>query len=151
ISPLLAQFLTLVRDQTNDWANQLISQLVSKVGEEVPETWAVTIDQQAAPAVTALMNQHIAITLQTLSRQPTDREQALDIVPLMLVRNQQPMLVPALDTPLMMGDQILFCGRPEAKTAVTNLLEHDKTLTYIVDGSETPNSLVFRWLMAKKV
>ncbi len=151
ISPLLAQFLTLVRDQTNDWANQLISQLVSKVGEEVPETWAVTIDQQTAPAVTALMHQHIAITLKTLSRQPTDREQALDIVPLMLVRNQQPMLVPALDTPLMMGDQILFCGRPEAKTAVTTLLEHDKTLTYIVDGSETPNSLVFRWLMAKKV
>lgn len=146
ISPLLAQFLTLVRDQTNDWANQLISQLVSKVGEEVPETWAVTIDQQTAPAVTALMHQHLAITLQMLSWQPTDREQALDIVPLMLVRNQQPILVPAIDTPLMMGDQILFCGRPEAKIAVTTLLEHDKTLAYIVDGTEVPNSLVWRWL-----
>ncbi len=150
ISPLLAQFLTLVRDQNNDWANQLISNLVSKVGEEVPATWAVTINQKIAPATTKLINQNIAITLQTLSKHPADRDQDLDVVPLMLVRNFKPTLLPAMNTPLDIGDQILFCGRPEAKASVATLLEHEKTLTYIVNGTETPNSLVFRWLLAKK-
>ncbi|MDP3086855.1 MAG: NAD-binding protein [Methylotenera sp.] len=151
ISPLLAQFLNLVRNQSNDWANQLISQLVSKVGEEVPETWAVSINKEMAPAATELINQNVNITLQTLSLHPTDREQTLDVVPLMLLRNNQTTLVPALDTALMLDDQILFCGRPETKAHVATLLEHGKTLRYIVDGKETPNSLVFRWLLAKKL
>lgn len=51
ISPLLAQFLALARNQSNEWANQLISKLVSKVGELVPETWAVEINPTKAPAV----------------------------------------------------------------------------------------------------
>lgn len=151
ISPLLAQFLNLARNQNNEWANQLISQLVSKVGEEVPETWAVTINKQMAPAATELINQNVNITLQTLSLHPTDREQALDAVALMLVRNNQAILVPALNTALMVDDQILFCGRPETKAHVATLLEHGKTLCYIVDGKETPNSLVFRWLLSKKL
>jgi Trk K+ transport system NAD-binding subunit len=150
ISPLLAQFLALARHQSNEWANQVISQLVAKVGEEVPATWAVTINQKIAPAVTQLINQNIAITLKMLTKHPTDRDHDLNVTPLMLVRNTKPTLLPAIDTPLMIGDQILFCGRPETKASVATLLEHEKTLTYIADGTETPNSLVFRWLLAKK-
>lgn len=150
ISPLLAQFLAIVRHQSNEWANQLISQLVSKVGEEVPATWAVTINQKIAPAVTQLINQNITITLQMLTKHPSDRGQDLDVTPLMLVRNGHATLSPAIEMPLMIGDQILFCGRPETKASVATLLAHEKTLTYIVNGTETPNSLVFRWLLAKK-
>ncbi len=51
ISPLLAQFLSLTRNQTNAWANQLIAHLVGIIGEQVPETWSVTIDYQSVPEV----------------------------------------------------------------------------------------------------
>ncbi|PKO51045.1 MAG: potassium transporter TrkA, partial [Betaproteobacteria bacterium HGW-Betaproteobacteria-20] len=133
ISPLLAQFLALARNQSNAWANQLISKLVSTVGELVPETWSVSINQQDAPAVAELLSKNIAITLENLTQNPTNREEQQDLVPLMLLRNNQPTLVPDLSTKLAIGDCILFCGRPDAKSTLPILLDHVKTLTYIVD------------------
>ncbi|MDZ4142048.1 MAG: NAD-binding protein [Methylotenera sp.] len=149
ISPLLAQFLALARNQSNAWANQLISKLVSTVGELVPETWSVSINQQDAPAVAELLSKNIAITLENLTQNPTNREEQQDLVPLMLLRNNQPTLVPDLSTKLAIGDCILFCGRPDAKSTLPILLDHVKTLTYIVDGVEVPDSLVWRWIKTK--
>ncbi len=149
ISPLLAQFLALARNQSNAWANQLISKLVSTVGELVPETWSVSINQQDAPAVAELLSKNIAITLENLTQNPTNREDQQDLVPLMLLRNNQPTLVPDLSTKLAIGDCILFCGRPDAKSTLPILLDHVKTLTYIVDGVEVPDSLVWRWIKTK--
>lgn len=57
ITPLLAQFLALVRNQSNQWANKLISSLVEVVGEAVPQTWAVTIDYKNAPATDGVNQQ----------------------------------------------------------------------------------------------
>lgn len=149
ISPLLAQFLVLSRNQSNEWANQLISKLVSKVGELVPETWGVEINAQKAPAVTELLNKGIDVTLYHLTQNPADREQQMDLVPLMLVRNNMPILVPDITTRLALGDCILFCGRPYAKSTLPILLDHVKTLKYIVDGIEIPDSLVWQWLQSK--
>jgi len=149
ISPLLAQFLALSRSQSNEWSNRLISKLVSKVGELVPETWAVEINTQKAPAVAELLDAGIAVSLLNLTQDPANREQQMDLVPLMLVRNNVPMLVPDINTHLAIGDSILFCGRPDAKSTLSTLLNHVKTLTYIVDGIEIPDSLVWRWLQSK--
>lgn len=155
ISPLLAQFLELVRNQTNTWANQLISQLVLVVGESVPETWAVTINQKNAPAVTELLNNGTSVSLENLTQDPLNREQRLSLVPLMLSRNNQPLLVPDTSTKLMAGDCILFCGRPSAKSALPTLLNNTKILTYMIDGVEIPNSIVWMWFKniktAKKI
>ena len=85
------------------------------------------------------------MTLENLTQDPLDREQKLDIVPLMLSRNQQPTLAPELSTPLDIGDRILFCGRPLAKSALPTLLNNTKILTYMIDGVELPDSLVWRW------
>jgi Trk K+ transport system NAD-binding subunit len=146
ISPLLAQFLTLVRNQSNAWANELIGKLVSVVGETVPETWAVQIDDKHAPAVSELLKQGTIITLEQLTKDPANREQHLDIVPLMFSRENETTLVPATSTELMQGDRILFCGRPAAKHALPTLLNNTKILTYMVDGVEVPDSLFWRWL-----
>ncbi len=147
ISPLLAQFLTLARSQTNAWANKLISQLVTVVGEAVPETWAVTIDSKNAPAIIELLSKDMSVTLHNLTQDPVNRENPLDLVPLLLLRDNIPTLVPPTSTALVAGDRVLFCGTPSAKSALPSLLDNTKTLTYIVDGIELPNSLIWHWLM----
>jgi voltage-gated potassium channel len=145
ISPLLAQFLTLIRNQTNEWSNKLISQLVEKVGENVPETWALTLDKNEAPAVYELLQKGLTVTLENLTQDPANRDGFLDIVPLMLSRNNEQMLIPELATTLLAGDRILFCGRPEAKSALPLLLNNAKTLTYMIDGIQIPDSAIWRW------
>ena len=145
ISPLLAQFLTLIRNQPNEWSNKLISQLVEKVGENVPETWALTIDKHHAPAVDELLQKGLSVTLENLTQDPANRVDFLDIVPLMLSRNNEQTLIPTLSTKLLAGDQILFCGRPEAKSVLPLLLNNAKTLTYMIDGIQIPDSAIWRW------
>lgn len=146
IAPLLAQFLTLVRNQSNTWANQLISELVSVVGETVPERWAVTVNSENTPAITELLSKGISVSLYNLTQDPADRNNRLDLVPLLLSRENIPMLVPPASTALHIGDRILFCGKPDARSALAILLNNTKSLTYIVDGIEIPDSIVWRWL-----
>jgi voltage-gated potassium channel len=62
IAPLLAQFLTMVRTQSNSWANQLISELVAVVGETVPERWAININQSTTPAIMELLKNGISVS-----------------------------------------------------------------------------------------
>ncbi|PPD56648.1 MAG: potassium transporter TrkA, partial [Methylotenera sp.] len=147
ISPLLAQFLVLVRNQDNSWANTLISQLVSVVGETVPETWV--IDVQQAPAVIELLNAETKVLLQNLMLDPADRDKQLDLVPLLLLRDSQQILVPDTSMLLQKNDRILFCGTTEAKFIQPLLLNNIKILTYVVDGIEVPESLVWRFFKKK--
>lgn len=149
ISPLLAQFLSLTRNQTNAWANQLIGHLVETVGEQVPETWAVTIDHHHAPAAIFLLSRGVSITFDNLGRDPEKRDIKLDLVPLMLLRDNKPVLLPDSAMPINQHDQILFCGRPDAKNALPLLLNNHKTLSYIIDGEEIADSFIWRWIDLK--
>jgi Trk K+ transport system NAD-binding subunit len=149
ISPLLAMFLALVRSQTNVWANQLISHLVGIVGENVPETWSITIDPHHAPAVDNLLSWGKPVTLDSLTHDPSNREIGLNLVPLLLLRDNTPTLQPQLEMELMHGDQILFCGTPNAKSALPLILSNHKALSYIIDGKEIADGLIWRWMSGK--
>lgn len=145
ISPLLAQFLALVRTQNNEWANQLISQLVSVVGENVPETWAITIDAESTPAIMSFLEEGVQISLKHLTRNPQNREEALEIVPLMISQNSQNHLCPSYRTLLQAGDTVLLCSTPAGKQALSHTINNIKTMSYIIDGIDLPNSIVWRW------
>jgi hypothetical protein len=56
------------------------------------------------------------------------------------------MLVPPIATGLRVGDQILFCGTADARSGLNISVNNSKALTYIVDGIEVPDSLVWRWV-----
>lgn len=145
ISPLLAQFLALVRTQNNEWANQLISQLVSAVGENVPETWAITINAESTPAIMSFIEEGVQISLKHLTRNPQNRDEALEIVPLMISQNNQNHLCPSYRTLLQPGDTVLLCSTPAGRRALSHTLNNIKTMSYIIDGIDLPNSIVWRW------
>ncbi|WP_137719146.1 NAD-binding protein [Methylobacillus flagellatus] len=146
ISPLLAQFLLLARAQNNQWANQLISQLVEIVGESVPETWAATLSITEAPGVLSLLDDHVEVRLAHLLRDPSNRERAMGMVPLLLVRGNEQILLPANDTLLQAHDRLLFCGQASAKASLPLLLCNRKSLSYIIDGKEIADGWVWRWM-----
>lgn len=151
ISPLLAQFLTLARGQSNLWANNLISHLVETVGEAVPDTWAVTLNGSSAPAIINQLGHGKKLTLKTLELDPSNREKMLPLVPLLLMRDNQPHLLPPPETPLEIDDRILFCGTSAARSEQPLLLLNRKVLTYVVDGYELPDGLLWRWLTSAKI
>jgi hypothetical protein len=67
----------------------------------------------------------------------------------MLLRDNKPVLLPDSAMPINQHDQILFCGRPDAKNALPLLLNNHKTLSYIIDGEEIADSFIWRWIDLK--
>lgn len=147
VSPLLAQFLLLSRSQSNDWANQLISRLVETIGEAIPETWAITINHQQAPAIMDLLDQGHIISLDTITRDPVNREESLTVVPLMLHRDNRNTLLPEPSVQLAEGDRILLCGHDNAKAVMGFTLADHKTLSFIIHGYAVSDNAVWRRLM----
>jgi voltage-gated potassium channel len=60
------------------------------------------------------------------------------------------MLLPELETPLLAGDRILFCGTQTAKAAHPLLVLNQKVLRYVQEGVEIPDSIVWRWLAERQ-
>ena len=147
VSPMLAEFLTIARHKGNQWANAVIAQLVSKLGEQVPDTWDITITDDMAIAVCAMMEQGLQPALKHLMTSPAGQQRReMPVVPLMLVRGDQEMLLPELSTPLEIGDRILCCGLDQAKSIQRFVMHDVKTMHYLVTGSEMPETWIGRWL-----
>lgn len=149
ITPMMTHFLQLVRTQDNSWANQLISRLVGVVGENVPDAWGVTVDAEHSPAVANLIAWGLPVTLDALTRDPGNRTQKLDLVPLMLVRSGQYTLLPEVTEQLHVGDRLLFCGSAMAKSVQPITLSNHKTLTWIINGREIADGWLWRWVTRK--
>ncbi len=150
VTPLLAQFLSQARNQSNAWANQLIGQLVETMGEQVPETWRVTLSGELSPAIVNLLGHGKTVSLDTLLRDPSNRENKLPLIPLLLARNGEFILLPEPGLPLEIGDRILCCGKHLAKSSQSLLLTNRKVLTYVLDGTDMPDGLIWRWLYARR-
>ncbi len=144
LTPLLAEFLALVRNQDNQWANNLISHLVDVVGETVPETFAITIDHKNAIAVQEYIDSGLIVKLENIMKDPSNRDNDLKLVSLLLLRNGRPSLVPDKDTVVINGDQILFCGTYDAKNSLPASINNTNLFNYIMNGLEVPDSFVWR-------
>lgn len=147
VAPLLAQFLSLARNETNAWSNHLISRLVATVGESVPATWRVTVDHEHSPALANLISWSVPVTLGNIMYHPNNRKEKLELVPLMLTRNNTHILLPENTTLLLDGDLILFCGADYARNMQDILLSNHKVLTYVMNGQEIAESWIWRWLI----
>ena len=91
------------------------------------------------------INSGMLVRLENLMQDPANREKKLQLVPLLLVRNNTSILVPDPETIIINGDNILFCGTYDAKTTLPSSINNTKTFNYIMNGLEVPDSLVWRF------
>ncbi len=147
-TPLLNEFLELSRQQSNEWANQLVSRLSAFTNELVPDVWMVTIDPSESSAVVAALYEEYGVYIETLLRDPHEREERLACLPLLLKRGSQTLLLPDDRVALRPGDQILFCGVVGAHEGMQWSLQNRNVLRYLQRGEELPEGVVWRWLSA---
>lgn len=149
-SPLLGQFLSLIRSRSNDWANQLASRLSAITGEVVPETWTIELDRKNAPAAIQAFKEG-GVRLDDLMRDPRGRDEYLPVLPLLLVRGAENTVLPEADTKLQPGDCILFCSPMGVRQRMYWNLRNENVLRYIQTGEEHPSGMVWRWLRSGTV
>ena len=150
-TPLLADFLRMARDQTEDWANILVSRVVGVLSDTPPESWVMTISQQQTPAVLELLNRGSAITLDCLLKDPRDITAALPGVAIYIKHaDHSETLLPENDTQLQVGDQLLFCGQPNAETHMRWSAQNLHALNHISSGYDGPSGSLWRWLDTRR-
>ena len=144
-TPLLGEFLAVVKRQTDAWADELIAKMQARIGDEAPTTWGVRVTPRDAPAVhQALARGGDSIRLGDLLRDPSDRDQTLAALPLMHRHAGQLIVLPAEDVPLSLDDEILFAGAAGASDLQTLALRNANALAYVGSGRAIPGGWVWR-------
>jgi Trk K+ transport system NAD-binding subunit len=147
-TPLLSRFFLKCREQSNDWANELLSRIAAVVGDTVPEIWDVELSHKDAIAVYQAMGQKLDITLRDLIRDPSDRDTELPCIPLLLGNSEA--LLPDLDTPAFPGDRILFCGGKGSRGRQMLALRNLKVLNYLLTGIDSTGGLLWQSLVRQR-
>jgi Trk K+ transport system NAD-binding subunit len=145
-TPLLYEFEQLAGYQPDPWACQLISRITALVSSSVPEIWEITLDEGHAYAVHGALVAGRRVVLGDLLADSLEREKPLVVIPLLLVRSGERVLLPEEDTVLRRGDRLLFCGRPHARERMDWTLQNRNALDYILTGEHRPEGFIWRVL-----
>ncbi|MCW8890226.1 MAG: NAD-binding protein, partial [Sedimenticola sp.] len=148
-TPLLYQFTSLALHESDEWACELVSRVSALVTTEGPGIWEVAIETDEALAVCRAMTQGQTVTLKHLLADPRMREQSLPCIPLLLKRGDQRTMLPDYETPLKLGDHLLFCGRHSARDRMEWGLQNIHALNYILTGQSTAGSWFWRLLQQR--
>lgn len=136
-TPLISDFLNVLPQQTNQWANELVSRIVAISDDEVPYFWEVRINKMHTPALYAVLHTERPIQLLDLMRSPVDRSQPLAIIPLLLKRHNRVTLLPPDEKQLAIGDRLLMCGTYAISREMEWATQNDNVLQYLLTGLET--------------
>lgn len=150
-TPLLAPCLSEIRRGEETECAALLARLTGRLGWDAPEVWSVRLNASQAPALHRRLMQLQDVTLQTLLRSPTDRNEFLECEALYLARDDgSSQLVPADDLLLRAGDEILLAGRPGARERFALTLANEHTLNYVLTGQDLPGGWIWERLSRVK-
>ena len=126
--------------------SETIERLQATVGGSQPRIWTVESAQSGSAAMRRIAAEGHVVSLETLIRDPVDRNQFLACVPLVIQSGDDIEVMPALSTPARPGDQILFCGAPRAYHMLDSTLHNEYTLRYLITGRDEPRGWLMQWL-----
>ena len=146
LAPLLDDFLSLARDQNEEWANLLVSRVAGVVEDVTPETWDLDISPLTSPAVFDCLIQGDAVRLLDICVHPSNRTEQLPCVPLLIKRDSGNLLLPDMQEVLQAGDLVLFCGLEAAMYHTRYIVNDHQALYYVRTGIDRPSGYLWRWL-----
>jgi Trk K+ transport system NAD-binding subunit len=149
-TPLLSRFLRLLRAGSEEDAYELRQRIETLCGGVTPETWSFVIDQKHAGAVYAALDRGEEVRVSHLQRAPTDRQQGLSCIALLLDRGGKNYMLPDPELPLQRGDRILFTARAGTRQVMSWIRHNPKALEYVVNGNEFPDGAIWRWLARRR-
>jgi len=150
-TPLLAPFLAEVRTRDEDWCGAHLERLTTRLGWTVPEIRSERINLSRAPALYRRLMRGETVTLSMLLRSPVDRSVALHCEVLFLDRDDDDhLLMPAANTPIRAGDELLLAGTAVALNDFRLIVGNEHTLNYVLTGEDLPGGWIWERLARSK-
>lgn len=135
-TPLLRQFLLYAIEESAEWATTLAESLLDLSGGRAPEIFASAITEVDAPGVFQQLQQGGSCRLGTLYAPPPERGDPLHCIPLLILKGEVPDLLPGPDTPLEIGDRVLFAAAPGAPARLDARLFDADLIHYLETGEQ---------------
>lgn len=148
-TPLLARFLSAVREADENWSKKVSTRLEEICDGHVPEVWDTAIEGRIAPAVHKALLNHQTISVGQLLRDNADWEAVLPAVVLMILRRDQAFLLPDGDFCLQADDALLIVGRHAARYALHLTLQNANALDYVLTGQDRRGGRLWQVLFGK--
>ena len=145
ISPLIQELLEHLEQNPQVLADQVLPRLRDTVDQPNPALWTVRLTSDETPAALEFMSD-VELPLGDLFRDPRNRNRMLKAVPLVVKRGEDRLVMPDLDLPLAVGDEVLICSTSEAQTRARSCFRDIYTLSYLVTGLERSRS----WVMGSQ-
>lgn len=144
-TPLLAQFLDLVRRKDNLWAYALAESLRALVGEEAPLFWSFAIDADEAPGLSDVMIRgKDALLVADLARNAHTRDLRIACLAVLLIRGAETIELPGDDVSVRLGDRLLFAGRRAAKDNQSLTLSNANVAAYVLGDRRQAEGWIWR-------
>ncbi|WP_321470463.1 NAD-binding protein [Halarcobacter sp.] len=135
ISPLSDKFIRLLFGQDDEWGSKVVKNLLQIIDEE-PLLYELKIDNKRAPQVYNALKEEKDILLEIFNRSLYNREQKNNIIPLLIQREEESILVPSLDISLKIGDEILFACDENARDDIEYIAQNFYEFYYAYTGEE---------------
>ena len=145
-TPLLIEFVGLLRLRDEAWCRDLLQKIGATIEDRPLDTWTVDVSPQGAPAIYEALQRGRLVRVGFLCRDPRNRERGLPILPLMIKRGDEYILLPEPEVRVERGDQILLAGQGSAEIFMKWITDNQNVLRYVRSGLEAPGGTVWRWL-----
>lgn len=135
MNPLCDEFLKLIIKENNEWATKLVTRLVKEIDEN-PLVMAIEINLENTPEIYKHLNEKNVLNLNILSTSLHNNSQSNNIVPLLLQRENDIMLLPSWEIEIKIGDKILLACDEHAKNDIEYICQNIYEFYYALTGKE---------------
>ena len=149
LTPVFWTFVEHAFGRDEKWATSVRDHLQERCGRLTPKRDVIVLSREHAPAIADWLQQGQTLTLGDLIRRPDDREVALPLAALVLLRDGAPTFMPAAETTLALGDQVLLVGKPDGLSQVREICHYPSTVEYLATGRDVPLTWVWAKLTAR--
>ena len=133
--PLTELFIQEIRKQDEEWAVKSV-QILHSITKTTPSYFEIQIDIVSAYALSLELKKQSLITLSNLRRSREDRTQALEIIYLLLKREDEIYLMPDLDMEIQIGDKLLIASDEESKNDFEYIINNIYELNYVLENRQ---------------
>lgn len=149
LTPVFWSFVEHTFGRDEAWAAEVRNHLQECCGRRTPQRGVITLSPEQTPAIADWLRRGETLTLTDLIRRPDDREVALPLATLVLLRDGVPTFMPPPETALALGDQVLLVGKPDGLSQVRDICQHPTTVEYLATGRDVPLTWVWAKLTAR--
>ena len=134
-NPLCDIFIKLIINKDNEWASQLVVDLMQDINKN-PLVIELEINLESTPEIYKYLKLEKQLYLKLLATSLYNRKENNKLIPLLLQRKDDTILLPSFDEELKIGDKILIACDEEALSDMEYICENIYEFHYALTGEE---------------